>query len=64
MKNITVKSSEDQFIISVDKDSINKESLLQFIDNLSLEPLAEKVYFDEDIDELSEWNKEKLAAEK
>ena len=58
MSTVKVKSSKDQFIISVDKDSINKESLLQFIENLRLESLAEKVDFDEDIEELGEEIKE------
>jgi len=58
MSSVKLKSSKDQFIISVDKDSINKESLLQFIDNLRLESLAEKVDFDEDIEELGEEIKE------
>jgi hypothetical protein len=58
MGSIKLKSSKDQFIISVDKDSINKESLLQFIDNLRLESLADKVDFDEDIEKLSEGIKE------
>jgi hypothetical protein len=58
MGSIKLKSSKDQFIISVDKDSINKESLLQFIDNLRLESLAEKVDFDEDIEKLTEGIKE------
>jgi hypothetical protein len=58
MGSIKLKSSKDQFIIIVDKDSINKESLLQFIDNLRLESLAEKVDFDEDIEKLTEGIKE------
>ena len=65
MSTVKVKSSKDQFIISIDKDAINKESLLQFIENLRLESLAEKVDFDEDIEELGEeikkdwWKKNK-----
>ena len=58
MSTVKVKSSKDQFIISIDKDAINKESLLQFIENLRLESLAEKVDFDEDIEELGEEIKE------
>lgn len=54
MSMVKVKSAKDQFIISVDKASINKEALLQFIDNLRLESLAEQVDFDEDIEELGE----------
>ncbi|PSR03110.1 MAG: hypothetical protein BRD50_06455 [Bacteroidetes bacterium SW_11_45_7] len=54
MRKVTVQSSDDQFIVSIDKDAINKEALLQFIDNLRLESLAEKVDFGEDIEELGE----------
>lgn len=54
MKTVTVDSSDDQFIISIDKSSIKKDVLLQFIDKLRLEALAEKVEFDEGIEELGE----------
>jgi len=54
MRKVTVQSSDDQFIVSIDKDAINKEALLQFIDNLRLESLAEKVDFGKDIEELGE----------
>lgn len=58
MGTVKVGFSKDKFIISVDKNSINKESLVQFIDNLRLESLADKVDFDEDIEELGEEIKE------
>ena len=58
MRTVTVESSEDRFIISIDKKSINKDMLLQLIDNLRLEFLAEKVDFGEEIEELGEEIKE------
>lgn len=58
MKSITLDSSEDRFIISIDKKVINKDLLMQFIDNLRLEFLARKVNFDESIEELGEIIKE------
>ena len=68
MKAITLDSSEDRFIISIDKKSVNKDALLVFLENLRLEALAEKVDFEEDIEDLGEeikrdwWqaNKDKL----
>lgn len=58
MRTVTVESSEDRFIISIDKKFINKATLLQLIDNLRLESLAEKVDFGEEIEELGEEIKE------
>mgnify|MGYP006449235393 FL=1 len=54
MKAVTFDSSEDRFLISIDKKSINKDALLQFLENLRLEALAEKVDFQEDIEDLGE----------
>lgn len=54
MKSISFNSSKDRFIISIDKNAISKDLLLQFIDNLRLEFLAQKINFDESIEELGE----------
>ena len=65
MKPISLNTSEDQFIISIDKKVMTKDLLLQFIDNLRLEFLAQKVNFDDSIEELGEeikknwWNENK-----
>jgi len=65
MKSILVDSSEDRFIVSIDKKLINKEQLLQFIDNLRMEFLAQKADFTEDIEIVAEelkqnwWDKNK-----
>jgi len=58
MRTVTVESSGDRFIISIDKKSIDKGLLLQLIDNLRLESLADKVDFGEEIEELGEEIKE------
>lgn len=54
MRTVTLDSSEDRFIISIDKKSINKDALLQFLENLRLEALADKVNFGEEIEDLGE----------
>jgi len=54
MKLISVDSSEDRFIVSIDKNLINKEQLLQFIDNLRIEFLAQNVGFTDDIEIIGE----------
>lgn len=71
MSTVTLDSSEDRFIISIDKKSIDKDALLQFLEILRLEALAEKVDFQEDIEEVgkeikSDWwkaNKNKFIPE-
>jgi hypothetical protein len=54
MRTVTLDSSEDRFIISIDKNSINKDALLQFLENLRLEALADKVNFGKEIEDLGE----------
>ncbi len=58
MKSISLDTSDDRFIISIDKKMVSKDLLLQFIDNLRLEFLAHRVDFDIDIEELGEEIKE------
>jgi len=58
MRAVTLDTSEDRFIISIDKNSINKDALLQFLENLRLEALADKVDFGEEIEDLGEEIKE------
>ena len=54
MSAITLDSSKDRFIISIDKKLVSKDALLQFLEHLRLEALAEKVDFKEDIEDLGE----------
>jgi len=49
---IKLDTSDSQFIVSIDKDFINKEDVLRFIDYLHVQSLARKVDFDEDIEAL------------
>jgi len=54
MRTVTLDSSDDRFIISIDTRSINKDALLQFLENLRLEALADKVDFGVEIEDLGE----------
>ncbi|MCF8333680.1 MAG: hypothetical protein K9I47_06000 [Bacteroidales bacterium] len=58
MRKVQVDTSKDKFIISIDKNLIDKDLLFQFVDILRLESLAEKVNFDEDMEKLDEEIKE------
>ncbi len=49
---IKLDTSDSQFIISIDKDFLDKEALLELIDYLRTESLAREVDFDEDIEAL------------
>lgn len=51
---IKLDTSDSQFIISVDKDLIDKDALLALIDNLRLEHLVRKMDLGEDIEALGE----------
>ena len=54
MKAVTIDSSSDRFIISIDKSLVDKEVILRFLENLRLEFLAQKVDFGEDIEKLGD----------
>lgn len=54
MRAVILDSSEDRFIISIDRNSISKDVLLQFLENLRLEALAERVDFEEEIEDWGE----------
>ena len=62
---VTVDTSDSQFIISIDKDFLDKKALLDLIYYLRTESLARKVDFDEDIEALGKeikaewWKKNK-----
>jgi len=51
---IKLDTSDSQFIISIDKDAIDKKTLLKYLESLRLELLAREVDFDEDIERLGE----------
>ena len=54
MKPISISTQADRFVISIDKNHLPKEVLLQFVDQLRVEALAQQVDFSEDIEALGE----------
>ncbi|MCU0326632.1 MAG: hypothetical protein MUF45_15505 [Spirosomaceae bacterium] len=54
MQAIDLQTSNDRFLISIDKKYIDKEFLLDIIDKIRIEYLAHKVDFDESIEDLGE----------
>ncbi|MEZ5041841.1 MAG: hypothetical protein R2828_18240 [Saprospiraceae bacterium] len=63
MRAITLETQDNNYLIRIDKNSIDKDFLFNLIEKLRLEFLAQEVDFDEDIEELgkeikSNWWKE------
>ncbi|MEK7256746.1 MAG: hypothetical protein AAB316_18475 [Bacteroidota bacterium] len=62
---ISYSSTEKHYIVSIDKDSVTHEWLLQWLEALHLEILGKKVAFDPSIEEIGEkikadwWKKNK-----
>ena len=54
MEAVEVTSLKDRVVISVDKSLVSKEYLLNLLDRLQLENLAQKADFDEKVLEISE----------
>lgn len=54
MSAIQLTTTKERFLISLSRDSINQEVLLRLLERLRIELLAEKVSFDESIEELGE----------
>ena len=65
MTALQLTTTTDQFLISLDRSVIKKETLLRLLEMLRLEMLAERVDFDPGIEELGEeivadwWEKNK-----
>ena len=65
MQAIDLETTGDRFLISIDKNLVDKEFLLNLIEKIRLEHLAHKVDFDESVEELGEeikadwWQKNK-----
>lgn len=65
MQIIDLQTTDDKFLISIDKNSIDKEFLLELIEKIRLESLIRKADFDESIEDLGEeikadwWKKNK-----
>ncbi|MCY7410827.1 MAG: hypothetical protein LH473_11180 [Chitinophagales bacterium] len=68
MEPITLETKDKKYFLTIDQESINRETLLQIIDNVRIEQLARKVNFDKLLMEFgdetkSNWwkeNKERL----
>lgn len=65
MQAIDLQTTEDKFLISIDKNSVDKEFLLGLIEKIRLETLVRKADFDESVEDLGEeikavwWKKNK-----
>lgn len=65
MEAVTLETQDDKFLISIDKNYVEKDFLVKLIDKIKLEHLVHKVDFDESIEELGEqikadwWEKNK-----
>lgn len=65
MQAIDLQTTKDKFLISIDKDSVDKEFLLGLIGKIRLETLVRKADFDERVEDLGEeikadwWEKNK-----
>lgn len=65
MEAISLETKDDKFLITLDKNSFSQEFVMQVVDRLRMENLAEKVAFADDIENLGEeiktewWNKNK-----
>lgn len=65
MQVIDLQTTGDKFLISIDKHLVGKEFLLDLVERIRLEYLAQKVDFDESMESLGEeikaewWQKNK-----
>jgi hypothetical protein len=65
MEAIILETKDDKFLITLDKNSFSQEFVMQIVDRLRMENLAEKVAFADDIENLGEeikadwWNNNK-----
>ena len=65
MQAIDLQTTDDRFLISIDKSLVDKEFLLDLVEKIRLEYLIRKADFDESIEDLGEeikadwWQKNK-----
>ncbi len=65
MKAIDIQSTEDKYLISIDKNALDKGFLLELFERLRIEGLAKKIDLDDSILDLGEdikkdwWEKNK-----
>ena len=58
MQAIDLQTTDDKFLLTIDKTFIDKDFLMRLVENIRLEYLARKVDFDESIEDLGEQIKE------
>jgi hypothetical protein len=54
MNPMSLDSSGERFVISIDKHYINKDFLMQLLERIRVEYLAQKIDFDEGLEQLGE----------
>ena len=65
MQAISLKTTPEKFLLSIDRSVIDTSALLRLLERLRVESLAKKVDFEEDIEQLGEeikadwWDKNK-----
>jgi hypothetical protein len=65
MEAISLETTENKVLITVDKNSINPDFVIRLVEQLRMEYLAQKVNFNEDIEKVAEniksewWNNNK-----
>jgi hypothetical protein len=54
MEGINIQSTEKRYVISIDKNAVDKDFLFDLLERLSIENLAQKVNMDDSIIDLGE----------
>ncbi|CCH02142.1 hypothetical protein FAES_4142 [Fibrella aestuarina BUZ 2] len=54
MNAVTLETQDDRFLISIDRDYVDQEFLINLVERIKLEHLVRKAGFDESIEELGE----------
>ncbi len=54
MEAINIQSTEEKYVISIDKNALDKDFLFDLLERLSIENLAQKINMDDSIIDLGE----------
>lgn len=54
MDKIEIESLDDRYIISIGKNAVSRDIIIEFLERLEIEDLAQKVGFDANILEIGE----------
>lgn len=54
MNTIIIQNQPDRYVISIDKDAVSQDFMLDLLERLQLEQLAKKIDFDESVLALGE----------